>query len=109
MSNSYFMSIVLHAGLFVAALLVTPPLIDKLADKEITVEIIETPKVAAAIDAGAAVKVEASPLKASSISTFPLSWWYNPPSPFLISSGYFSRNGVQTVILLYISAKIWQQ
>lgn len=41
MSKSYFMSITLHLGLFVAALLVAPPLLEKLDEKEITVELIE--------------------------------------------------------------------
>ena len=41
MTNSYFISVLLHLGLFVAALLVTPPLLEKLEDRQITVEIIE--------------------------------------------------------------------
>ncbi len=41
MSNSYFISILLHLGLFIATLMVTPPLLEKLDDKQITVELIE--------------------------------------------------------------------
>lgn len=41
MSNSYLISICLHVGLFIAALMVTPPLLEKLEDKQITVELIE--------------------------------------------------------------------
>lgn len=41
MSKSYFMSIIVHLGLFTAALLVTPPLIEKLDEKEIVVEIMD--------------------------------------------------------------------
>lgn len=41
MSNSYFISVLLHLGLFIATLMVTPPLLEKLEDKQITVELIE--------------------------------------------------------------------
>lgn len=97
MSNSYFMSVVLHVGLFVAALLVTPPLLEKLEDKEITVEIIETPPVVSAIDAGAPVKVEAAPLKASSIAEAKLDEEIKAPKSKPVKAP--SKKSVQTATL----------
>lgn len=67
MSNSYFMSIVVHLGLVAVAFFVAVPVLEKPADKEITVEIIEIEKAVSKIDAGSSVKIESSPLKAESI------------------------------------------
>ena len=41
MSNSFIISIVLHIGLLIATLMVTPPLLEKLDEQPITVELIE--------------------------------------------------------------------
>ena len=77
MSNSYFISILLHAGLFIAALLVTAPVLKKLEDKQITVELIEqaapqvaAPKVNEVADQRAKrAQQQALPAKVSSVDT----------------------------------------
>ncbi len=79
MTNSYFISVLLHLGLFIAALLVTPPLLEKLEDRQITVEIIEpaeaqplpqvaAPKVAEVVDQKAEPQQQqALPAKAAAL------------------------------------------
>ncbi len=79
MSNSYFISVTLHLGFLLAALLVTPPLLEKTEDKQITVELIEpvetpllpqvaAPKVAMASDQKAEDEQQlALPAKAAAI------------------------------------------
>lgn len=65
MSKSYLMSIVIHLGLLTAALLITPPLIEKL-DQEIVVELIE-PAPAPEMKASPVAVEAAAPVQATAI------------------------------------------
>jgi TonB family protein len=81
MSNSYFISILLHVGFFIVALMVTVPVLEKLEDKQITVELIDpvqaqprpqvaAPKVNEVADQKAEpAQQQALPAKASSTET----------------------------------------